>query len=454
MSNPDHSERWNPYRLIASVLIFGYLCNSRSFAHLGAAPIYIGELGLFAFVATAPNQLFRLGVGSLLRRTAFTGLAWCVGLFIVYGLLELLRGIGAGFDKGVALQNIVFNVYTLFLLPGILIGLHFPDFLERLIGPLAWIHGIIGFLFVTLFTRLGWVDTFADSQEVVRLFSTPYGSAISMIGLICFRKDLRRYAIPFLLNAFVMLGVQLRAEWLGFAVVIPIASVLSGQTRQFLRVCLLLGLLLLVGLITNFHIASPGRRGGEISSRALVGRAVAAVSPELAAQINPQSAEFSKTISWRKEWWKSLIAHTNKTFSGAMLGPGYGFPIWEYNPLENFGKIKNRTPHNVLVYALSYTGWIGVALFVAVQLALFRCLWASFRTSGQAFGLCLWGYGLVYAMFSNYMEAPFGAIPFYLMLGISLAPGSGSRANSVPPIVGTTTLLEDTPQHETDCTEL
>ena len=42
--------------------------------------------------------------------------------------------------------------------------------------------------------------------------------------------------------------------------------------------------------------------------------------------------------------------------------------------------------------------------------------------TGNAFGLSVWIVFTVWALFDNLMEAPFGAIPFYLLCGTQLAP--------------------------------
>jgi O-antigen ligase len=110
----------------------------------------------------------------------------------------------------------------------------------------------------------------------------------------------------------------------------------------------------------------------------------------------------------------------NRTPESALFGLGYGYPIWDLHPQGLDFKL--RTPHNAFVFALAHTGWIGVTLFAAIQLALGRLLWRAYRVSGQPFGLCVWIMLLVKGMFENFFETPFNAIPFYLITGLALGP--------------------------------
>ena len=81
-----------------------------------------------------------------------------------------------------------------------------------------------------------------------------------------------------------------------------------------------------------------------------------------------------------------------------------------------------RTPHNGFYYALGYTGWVGVVLFGLLQFAILRLLWQAFRCCGAVIGLAWWAMGFTVGLFGNFFETPFGAIPFYLLLGMSMAP--------------------------------
>jgi hypothetical protein len=76
----------------------------------------------------------------------------------------------------------------------------------------------------------------------------------------------------------------------------------------------------------------------------------------------------------------------------------------------------------VFYYALGYTGWVGVALFGLLQLAVFQIVLRAFRATGQPVGVVWWVMGLGMGMFEESFETPYKAIPFYLLVGMAMAP--------------------------------
>jgi O-antigen ligase len=86
-----------------------------------------------------------------------------------------------------------------------------------------------------------------------------------------------------------------------------------------------------------------------------------------------------------------------------------------------------RTPHNFFLYALGYGGRLGVALFFAFQIALAKLLWRGWQRTGQPFGFLFWAACLVLASFTAFFETPYGAIPFYLIVGCAIAPAVCSQ---------------------------
>jgi O-antigen ligase len=128
----------------------------------------------------------------------------------------------------------------------------------------------------------------------------------------------------------------------------------------------------------------------------------------------------SGTWEWRTSWWREIWRHVHKRTTHTLFGPGYGYPVWELHP-DGTDDFPLRTPHNVVIYALGYTGWVGVALFVLVQAGLFAALAAAWRATGQCFGICLWVMGVVRSLGDNFFESPHFAIAFFVLAGLSLA---------------------------------
>jgi hypothetical protein len=91
-----------------------------------------------------------------------------------------------------------------------------------------------------------------------------------------------------------------------------------------------------------------------------------------------------------------------------------------------------RTPHNIFYFALGYSGWVGVCIFFALQISCFMMLWRLYRLTGQAYGLAAWASTIFAAFFGNVLETPSGAIPFYLIIGLLVAPAFSLVAQPVP----------------------
>jgi hypothetical protein len=242
-----------------------------------------------------------------------------------------------------------------------------------------------------------------------------------LLGLLALEKRVGRALIPFLLNLGVLLALQVRAEMLGLLIAILLWSWLVGRLLRLCIVLLVAGSLLLAAAAVDVRIPSPATRGGEISARALVGKLIAPFDSRAAQALKRDADVDAETVSWRTDWWRNIWRTVHKSLDVTLLGLGYGYPLWDLHP-EAPLPVKLRTPHNVFVYALGYTGWVGVLVFVALQIALARLVWQSYQVSGQPFGLCLWLMLLVKGTFENFFETPYKAIPFYLLVGLVLAP--------------------------------
>src|SRR5579872_3137308 len=171
----------------------------------------------------------------------------------------------------------------------------------------------------------------------------------------------------------------------------------------------------------DFRLPGPVTRGGgEISARDLIGRAMAPLDPDLAAEYTSSYKMDVDTTVWRTIWWLAIWQSVNQGRANSLFGFGYGYALGDLVPYLEGQFI--QTPHNVFLYALGYTGWIGVLLFALLQGELARLLWKTYRKTSQPCGIVLWAAMLSYAMFTAFFEAPYGAIPFYLLAGVWVGP--------------------------------
>lgn len=438
----SQSDNW---RKVAVFLMVGYLCMTRSFAYLGIPWIsfYLGEMTLAAFLFFGP----RTKKGHWLRVAWHTPRLQRFGrlllLLLCYGAFEALRGILSGYPAFTAARDTAFNYYPLFLFLGIWVGVRDRDFLRRVARALAWWNGCYGLAYVLFLGHLSLtMPGTSDAPSDVPLFGQPYGSAVALLGLIAFEPFLGRIWHLIALNAVVLFWVQIRAEWVGFAVGALVFAWCTKRLKPLAIAGALLVALIGVMYLGNIDLPSPETRGGRISADSLVARAVAPFNRDLAENLASEQDvnQFAGNAEWRLAWWGLIWGQVHATPSSTLLGLGYGYPIGDLNPFIEPGEFI-QTPHNDLFYALGFSGWIGVLLFGLLQIELLRLLWRSYKITGQPFGLMCWSALLAGSMFEDFFEAPFGAIPFYLLVGIALAPGlvsasvapAGVAALPIPP---------------------
>jgi hypothetical protein len=400
---------------IAGFLLLGYLTMGRSFAYLGIPPIFIGEIVLAAFLLLKPRIALGTWVASLLRPSPLNGLGLTLLAFMAYGLWQVGRGVLGGYPVLHTLKFFTFNYYTLYLFMGIWIGLHSPDFLPKLIRVIAWVNGIYGVIYIV---ALRDVAAYIPGTDVP-LFSAPVAQVVVILGLLCFERDLRAVWFVLLLNIVVTLVWQVRAEWAGLALGILAWGFLTGRIGRVIAIGIA-GLAVL-GMIELADIRLVGRNT-EVSLSETLARAIAPIDKDLARKLSPYAAYHAGTAEWREIWWDAIWRSVHSRPMLEAFGHGYGFPLITVAPKEaQKDNEDDRTPHSVFYYALGYTGWVGVALYGALQFAIVGLLWRSYRLGGTPAGLVFWVMAMVRVSFEEGFETPFKAIPFYLLWGMTMA---------------------------------
>jgi hypothetical protein len=434
------ADNWAKFAL---VLIAGYLSMGRAFAYIGLPwfNVFIGEIALGLFLLFGPRTNRGRWVQVIQRAKRLQLFKWLLVLLLCDGAFEAAHGILSGYPALTAMRDTAFNYYPLFLFLGIWAGLRDKNFLRHLVRPLAWWNGCYGLVYILVLTRIPWtMPGTANAGSLVPVFSEPLGSAISLLGLLTFERELRRVWHLLVLNVTVMLWVQMRAEWLAFAIGLLILAWCTKRIKQVAIVSVLLAALFGFMFLTNLNLQSPEGRGGEISANDIVARAVAPINNDLASELAPPGAVvgYVGTARWRLVWWARIWNEVHASTSSTLMGFGYGYPMGDLNPYIEPGYFI-QTPHSDFFYALGYSGWIGVMIFFLLQAELLRLLVQSYRTNGRPFGLMCWAALLAMSMFGDFFEAPMGAIPFYLLVGAGLSPillrsqGKSGKAAVPPP---------------------
>lgn len=406
-------------------LLWGYSLFSRSFAYIGipSMKLFIGEVSLAIFLLTRPRERIGILFKWILSYKYYFFLSFSLFCLFLYGIFSWARGVLLGYDFIVALQNLVFNIYPLYILFGYWVGQKYPQLLSVGILNFAWLNVIYGFLYMFW---LGQLDTTLPWAPEVFMFGQPTMSVVAILGLLTFGKATIGNLILISLNFLIMLGIQVRGEWMAFVVAISVWIII--YLKKVKKLLLAISGFLLIGsllYLLNIKIPAPVTRGGEISIHNIVARFIAPFDPMLAAQIIGEEAfGFAGTIlEWRIPWWRSIWEEVHQSFTTSVFGFGYGYYLWSLYEIIPEGV---RTPHNVFFYALGYGGWIGVLVFFAFYFALGYSLYKIYKrflNKEALFAFSMWAGLSSSAFFGNFFETPFGAIPYYLIAGYGLAMG-------------------------------
>lgn len=404
-----------------SIVLFtlcGFLLLGRSFAYFGIPPakLFIGELLLGAFTVIRPRDILGRWMGAIVQSSPLSGFSIAFLLFLLYGFFEFVRGVVNEYPVFVALQSFVFHFYPLYVFLGIWVGRRRPDLLVRILPVFAWVHGIYGVLYGTLLDSV-WIPI---PSTDVGIFGQPNGTVIIILGLLCLKRLRPQDWCALLLNCAVLISLQVRADWLAIVVALLLRGLLYRRVPNLMMGAVAVLMLLCVAFIANLELPGPEDRGGNVTAGKLLARIVAPFDVTLAKELDPYAGVYKGTAVWRTAWWDAIWAAVHRDVETTFFGMGYGFPL--PNLVSYLRNQQIRSPHNVFFYALGYTGWVGVILFflLLAQLALLE--WRVFRLTGGLFGLLVLVQASAAAFFGNLFETPFGAIPIFLLIGLTVAP--------------------------------
>lgn len=408
----SHLKTW---AAIAAFLFCGYGLWGRAFAYIGipSAKLFIGDVALALFLVSCSSAVSFLWLGGLLYSTPLTCFCWGLLLFLFYGVIEVVRGLYFGYPFLPAVQELVFNLYPLYFFMGILAALARPRILAKMVRFMSLAGCIAGLLYYSFFRSVG--VTVGGATVTLRVG----GAELALMGMSFF--NLRRWWPIILISGFFTLADQVRGVWVGLVIALTLQSILAQKFTKLVIGLGALALLMAIGYVTDVSLPSPAGRGGAVATREIVARALASVDEDAAREYSPHNAAmYAGTTYWRKRWWREIWSSVHDTPERALLGRGYGFPLYSLVPyLRTFDDL--RTPHSEFYFCLGYTGWIGVALFFGFQAIIGVTLFRSWRIGGDSFGFSVWASSIVTSLFENGYETPFSAIPTYLMLGMAAA---------------------------------
>jgi hypothetical protein len=393
-------QRTDNWTRFAVFLLYAFTFVGKPFAYFG------GPLGgALLFNRAICDRIYI----ALTRRDLLSAVTWAVLLSIMYGICEVVYGVLSGNDPALALRTFVFNLCPLFLFLGIWAGSQKPSLVRSYVRFCAWFNAIVAPVYF-LFLRNSDLDVVAPAT----------GSTL-LLGLFCFETNLRRFWFPIAVCSFTMIAAEVRAEWAGFGIALMVWGVITKKLGRLFLIAGIIFVLLLIGFMADVRLPGLPGRGGEISARDTIGRALSSVNPELAREYSPSAAIYAGTVSWRTNWWKAIREEVSRNYTTLAFGLGYGYPI---NRLVSYLKHDEdvHTPHSIFYFNLAYGGWIGVLLFFSLQISILYLLWKTYKKTGQVYGLVFHTFNLVGAQFGNLFERPQGAIPLYLIVGMCIGP--------------------------------
>lgn len=392
---------------IAFFILYGYSFMGKWFAYL-ALPV--GGL-----LILNPNVIVTPLYKSLTRSSPLGGVSWALLFSLMGGIWEAVRGFLFGYERYPVIQILLFNVTPFYLFVGIWFGMRRPDVLRKWVRVLAWGSAIYPFAYYLILNRL---QTAAGTSEI---FYLPGSGSGNLIGLFAFESNLARYWFPILVAACMTVAEQIRADWLGLILALLIWGAAAKQLKRVFSIAAMLASLLLIGFIADIRIPPIAGRGGEISARETIARAVSATNPELAEEYSSNTGFYRGTVTWREHWWANIREEVSRDVPTLLLGLGYGYPLRELGQ-RDMQKSTLRSPHSVFYFTLAYSGLMGVALFFWLQIAILRLLWMTYKATGQIYGVAIYTLNIIAALFGNFLETPSGGTMSYLVLGLSIAP--------------------------------
>ena len=417
----------------AAVLLIGYAFFGRSFAYVGVAPLYLGELVL------------PLALLALLRGRRYGTLQPIHLLLIAFMALGALRTIPYLSVHGIdALRDAVTWGYATYAL---VVAFVLTE--DHLHAGLGIYRRLIPFLLI-------WVPIAAVLTSVIAFPFVPG----SNVPIVIFKGG--DYGVHLAgIAAFVFLGLYARgtdwrlsepllwALWLGAVAVVGIgnrggllAASTSAAVVLYVRnagrwlTLFFVALALMVPLILVDPVIKVSN-GRELS----VGQMIDNVT-SLFGEADRPGLEGTK--EFRLRWWSTIADYT---IGGPFFwtGKGFGINLADDDGFQPTADRSLRAPHNGHMEILARMGVPGLVLWITLQAVYgFSLLRAANRARARGdlywvqilgFVFIYWLAALVNASFDPYLQGPQGGIWFWTIFGVGMAAMrmSDSRSTADPP---------------------
>lgn len=414
---------------VAAFLILGYLIGNRGFAQLSPTaglPLLMGELGL---ASTIGLLILRIPIKKELPFSLNT-LGLVIFIWIALSALHLVTDLREW--RFYAIRDFAIVYYAFFFFVGQFIATHAKATRVMLITlGLAFIG--MGIIFPIY--RLN-SSFFLDN---IQLRGTPiifykadlvgvYGCAMVLFFFYYYIKKKNAFLlIPAVVGLGLMFFTLSRAAMVGLA--LACVMLIYIRLKSFLLFIFLSAIAGSLALFTYYKVNEV-----PLVETKLYGFYEHAVSMVdfhgTGTYSSPSSKDTGDNTRFRTVWWQTMLEKTLE--EKPLFGFGFGYnlsnPFIEryYATASPDSTSHTRSPHNYALTIFARTGIFGFSIFL-----LLLTLWAqqtlkllheTRRTKVYSYPLILqiicWAI-FVAACFQVILEGPMGAVPFWLMLGLS-----------------------------------
>lgn len=406
------------------ILLVGFMFYGRSFAYIGISPLFISE------VVLALGMMVLIFGRSQLR---VTGIGLWVWAFIGLGLLRTLPYIGT--YRVDALRDAATWYYALFAF--IVAGVLTPARFIRVLRLFARVLPIVAIWLVIMSVFFRFAPTslrnLGEAPFPIFFITKPGDRAVVLVALGAFMlvglySKFRRPAhmpVPIFWTLWgisvVFVIVQNRGGMLGIAIAFAFI-VLLRPTKQLFQLGAIGTLLIILLFIVDPTIDIGGSR--QMSMDQIQTNIMSIFSNETA-----ETGSVQGTKDWRLSWWQAI---SQNTIGGNYFWSGQGFGI---NLADEYGYAVDahgslRSPHSIHMTVLARMGVPGLLLWIGINL---RFVFDLIRTAALArrvhnhvvvetavWLLAIWAASIVNGSFDVYLESPYGAIPFWCVIGAGI----------------------------------
>ncbi|WOO42632.1 O-antigen ligase family protein [Rubellicoccus peritrichatus] len=414
--------------VFSAFLVIGYFSANRGFAQLApisGLPLFLGEIGL------------GLGLGMIALRTAITQrlpfpITPLSGALIVWMIAAGLHLFVDLRNWGIlAVRDFAMIFYALFFFIGFTIGQHQRS--RQLLINGFFIGLALMFIIYPIFKAF---EPFFIYQLTFRGIPVIYfkGDLVGIYGaagsVLFFWKYRQSKNVIYLIGAagcLAMVGLTLsRAAMLGL--VLAAGLMWMARVRSYTSFLIGTAAAGFIALTAYYTVSQTPVRETQLYSLYEHARSIVDISGT-GEYRGTSSADTGHNNRFRLVWWRAL---TNETLREAPLfGFGFGYNlanpfIQEYYPGADSEVFTARSPHNFLLTLFGRTGIIGfgIFLFVLVLIAgqtkrlLNRARREATISETLAIQIAIWVV-FIGAALQVVLEGPMGAIPFWLLLGLS-----------------------------------